>query len=117
MSKRIKILLGLATLWPFLYIIAFLILVVVQIYLFATNAPRPADDVPHLFYIMWVLTGFTALWMLGLAIFYFVHVFRNHQIEMDKRILWAVILFVGNAFAMPIYWYLYIWRNQGDSVG
>ncbi len=117
MSKRIKILLGLATLWPFLYIIAFLILVILQIYLFATNTPRAAGDVPPLFYIMWALTGFTALWMLGLTILYLVHVLRNHQLETNKRMLWAMILLVGNVFAMPIYWYLYIWRKQGDSLG
>jgi hypothetical protein len=40
-----------------------------------------------------------------------VNVFRNDQVEKDKKVLWAVVIFMGNMIAMPIYWYLYIWKD------
>jgi hypothetical protein len=40
-----------------------------------------------------------------------VNVFRNDRVDKDKKVLWAVVLFMGNMIAMPIYWYLYIWRE------
>ena len=31
-------------------------------------------------------------------------------VPQDKKALWAVVIFMGNALAMPVYWYLYIWK-------
>ena len=28
------------------------------------------------------------------------------------KALWAIVLFLGNIFAMPVYWYLYIWKGS-----
>jgi hypothetical protein len=44
-----------------------------------------------------------------------VNVFRNDHVDKDKKVLWAVVLFMGNMIAMPIYWYLYIWREEKGS--
>jgi hypothetical protein len=38
-------------------------------------------------------------------------VFRNDRVNKDMKVLWAVVLFMGSFIAMPIYWYLYIWRD------
>jgi phage shock protein PspC (stress-responsive transcriptional regulator) len=27
------------------------------------------------------------------------------------RIVWVVLLFFANAFVIPVYWYLYIWKT------
>jgi hypothetical protein len=48
---------------------------------------------------------------MALMAFYIVNVFRNDRVDKDKKALWAVVLFMGNMIAMPIYWYLYIWRE------
>lgn len=42
---------------------------------------------------------------------YIGHVFKNPAIAADKRALWAVVLFFGNVIAMPVYWFLYVWRE------
>jgi type II secretory pathway component PulM len=39
-----------------------------------------------------------------------VDVFQSNRVSADKKALWAVVLFLGNIFAMPVYWYLYLWR-------
>lgn len=63
---------------------------------------------------MWGLTGFTAIWMLGLTVFYLTHVLRS-RFKTDEKALWALVLLMANAFAMPVYWYLYIWRKQDGN--
>jgi hypothetical protein len=49
--------------------------------------------------------------IMALTVFYIVNVFRNERVDKDKKVLWAVVLFMGNMIAMPIYWYLYIWKE------
>jgi hypothetical protein len=104
MKKSSKILLALATIWPFLYMILFMGVFVSSIFL-RGNEPG----------IIWAiiipLHILTMLWMIGLTIFYMVNVFRNDQVNKDMKVLWAVVLFMGSIIAMPIYWYLYIWRE------
>jgi hypothetical protein len=49
--------------------------------------------------------------MLALLVFYIAHVFKNTALVGDRRILWAVVLFMGGPIAMPVYWFLYVWRG------
>lgn len=49
---------------------------------------------------------------MALTVFYMVNVFRNDRVEKDKKVLWAVVIFMASVIAMPIYWYLYIWRES-----
>jgi hypothetical protein len=49
-----------------------------------------------------------AMW--GLIASYIVYLFKTTHVPSDKKALWAVVLFLGNLLAMPIFWYLYVWR-------
>lgn len=110
MKKSIKILLGLATLWPFLYMILFFVFVFSSI--FFMRGPAGAEAGPPLFFVVFfALHLFTMLWIMALTIFYMVNVFKNDRVDKDKKVLWAVVIFMGNLIAMPIYWYLYIWKE------
>ena len=112
LSKSTKILLGLATLWPFIYMIFFFAYIFSMI-LWAPRADAETESsaFPVLFGILMVVHVFTMLWIVGLTIIYMVDVFKNERVEKDYKVLWAVVIFMGNMFAMPIYWYLYIWRE------
>lgn len=55
------------------------------------------------------------LWIVGLLAFYFHHLYRVKQVDVEKRILWAVVLLIGNVFTMPIYWYKYIWHQKQST--
>ena len=104
MKKSSKILLALATIWPFLYMILFMSVFVSSIFL--------RGDEPGLIWAIIIpLHILTMLWMIGLTIFYIVNVFRNDKVNKDMKVLWAAVLFMGSIIAMPIYWYLYIWRD------
>jgi hypothetical protein len=113
MSKWAKIALGLATLWPILYVFVFIAFVFSMMFYFSSFEPGPADhqEPPVWFFAVFALHFLTIIWVFGLLAFYIVNVFRNDRVEKDKKVLWAVVLFFGNTLAMPVYWYLYIWRE------
>jgi hypothetical protein len=50
--------------------------------------------------------------LVGVFVF---HLFRTDRVDSDKKALWAVVLFLGNMMALPIYWYLYLWRQQRED--
>lgn len=51
------------------------------------------------------------LLMFALLAFYMYYLYRTERVAQDKKVLWAVLLFMGSFIAMPIFWYLYIWRE------
>jgi hypothetical protein len=112
MKKSSKILVGIATLWPFLYMVFFFLVVFSSVF-FMNSSRGPESGPPLLFLVIFPLHLLTMLGIIGLSIFYIVNVFRNDRVDKDKKVLWAVVLFLGNMIAMPIYWYLYIWKEPG----
>lgn len=110
MKKSTKILLGIATIWPLVYMIFFFTVVFSAI----LSAPRAGSfgrggALPTLLTVIFPLHILTTILVMGLTIFYIVNVFRNDRVDKDKQVLWTIVLFMGNVIAMPIYWYLYIW--------
>ena len=115
MTKAGKIALGAATVWPFLYVLIFFVAVFGLTFAFSGRDPvSEGDRPPAWFFGIIALHFLTMLWVLGLMVFYMINVFRNERVEKDKKVLWAVVLFLGNMLAMPVYWYLYIWREPDE---
>ena len=110
LSKPIKLVIAAATTWPLLYFLGFIVFMFSMIL-----KDFPASDshpgIPNAIKIVFLLHFLTILWIIGLQIFYFIYLFKTDRVAKDMKVLWAVILFIGNMFAMPIFWYLYIWRN------
>lgn len=116
MKKPTKFILGIATLWPILYMAIFFIFVFSQVFLFPQKeAPSPSGP-PTRFLVIFGLHFLTMLWIFVLLIIYIVNLFRNERVPQDKKALWAAVLFLGNMVAMPIYWYLYIWREPKETI-
>jgi len=110
MKSSTKVLLGLASLWPFVYMILFFIFVLSSFFFLSPSTGKEFGP-PVSFMVIFLLHLLTMLWIMALTIFYIVNVFRNERVDKDKKVLWAVVLFMGNLIAMPIYWYLYIWKE------
>lgn len=107
MKQWLKVLLGIVTVWPFAYMILFF-LVIFSTILFV---PEPGSSgPPPLIALIFPLHLLTMLIVMALMVFYIVDVFRNERVEKDKKPLWAIVLFMGNMIAMPVYWYLFIWK-------
>ena len=109
MQKPGKMVLGAATLWPFVYMFIFFGFIISSI-LFMPGQPS-TRAFPVFFAVIFVLHIFTMLLTMGLTIFFIVDVFKNVRVDKDKKVLWAIVIFLGNMIAMPIYWYLYIWKE------
>ncbi len=105
MSKTVKLLLGIATAWPAAYMVLFFFFIVSTI---LSGESGPA------FGLIFILHLLTMLLIMALTIFYIVNVFKNNRVEKDKKVLWAVVLFLGSIIAMPVYWYLYIWKAESE---
>ena len=105
MKKTSKILLAGATIWPILYMLFFMS-VFLWSFLSRDNGPG------FLWAIIVPLHLLTMVVIMGLIAFYIVNVFRNDRVKKDMKVLWAVVIFMGGPMAMPVYWYLYVWRHS-----
>ena len=108
MKKPTKVFLGLLTLWPFAYLILFFFVIVSTI-VFAPGTGEAGP--PPLIALILPLHLLTMLLVMALMVFYIVNVFKNNRVDKDKKVLWAVVLFLGSMLAMPVYWYIYIWKD------
>ena len=110
MTKTLKVLLGLATVWPAAYIVLFFVFVFSTVFF-----DNGLDGPPNFFPVILLLHLLTMLVIAALTIFYIVNVFRNPRVDKDKKALWAVVLFMGSVIAMPVYWYLYFWMPAPEA--
>ena len=110
MSKSVKILLGLATLTPFVFT------AVVLWFFFQLFNAAPAERFEEYFSkyavmmnIAWFL--FTIFFTAILVIF-IIHAARNQILETNgMRTTWLISLCLLGAWVMPFYWFYYIWRD------
>ncbi len=108
-NRPVRLLLGLATLWPLLYFIVFVYYALRAVFF----SPMGTSDLPTTFFVLHLVTMVVTL---GLLVTYILDTFRNDRVAKDMKALWAVVLFMGSIFAMPIYWYLYVWRDSPPAV-
>jgi hypothetical protein len=74
------------------------------------NTPAKDDPIFKHFGIFIAVHIAVMLLMMALLAFYIVFLFKSSDIRNDMKALWAVVLFLGGPIAMPIFWYLYIWK-------
>lgn len=113
MQKPTKVLLGIASLWPIIYMFLFVGFMFTMAFGFGRGDTEPG--IQPMMAVIFGLHLFTMLAILALTVFYIVDVFRNDRVDKDKKALWAIVIFMGNAIAMPIYWYLYFWKEPSPA--
>jgi len=105
-TKGTRILIGIATLWPPIYFALFIASIGVA---FASAGPSANKQTfPDIFKFIFPLHCLTMLLSFALMAVYIVHAFKNSRFTQEMRILWVIILFMGNMFAFPVYWWLYL---------
>jgi uncharacterized membrane protein (DUF485 family) len=107
-SRRAVLVIGGLTIWPFVYAAMF---VSVFAYTWLSVPQRPGAGEPLLFKYIFPLHCLTMLLMFALTGIYVFHAYKTDRIAADKKVLWVLILFLGNLVAFPIYWYLHMWRD------
>ncbi len=109
LSRSVALLVAVLTLAPWIF---FIVLFTYFARHFQTNLPTTATPPEEFFQNFNTTFRLQLLFMalsVALLVFYIVHVFRTDRVPADKKALWAVVLFLGNFLAMPVYWYLYVW--------
>jgi hypothetical protein len=115
MKKSTKIWLGVATIWPVLYIFLFFAAIVAMM-IFASDggASDPGRSgsmvLPLGFLVLMGVHMITILGSLALTAFYIVRVFKTEQLDQNLKIMWTLLMFFTGMLAQPVFWYLYIWR-------
>ena len=114
MKRSNKILLGIATCWPIVYIVLFMV-VVFSVILLGQGGGPPSGSEP-LFGIgialVMVLHLITIFGGLGLTVYYIIHAIKNEALDNNLKIMWVVLFFFFGIFSEPIYWYTQIWNEQ-----
>ena len=122
-SKPLKILLGIVTALPLPgYVLSFVLPFLAFIPMAVQVEEHPHSAGPPVWFFALFFGGFAAqmlVWLLvvALIVFYIVHLFTTDRVRQDKKALWAVVLFLGNFFAMPVYFYLYVWQDPDEDAG
>lgn len=115
MSRGKQITLAVFTVWPILYMLLFMSAIFAMMMMSGFSGSGDSSGPPTVMKIILPLHFLTMLEIFVLIVIYIVHVFKTDRVPQDKKALWAVVLFLGNMIAMPIYWYIYIWKQPEVS--
>ncbi len=114
MSKQGKILLGMVSFLPLVFIIIY------AIFYYSMFAPSFHESIqqngPPVFLLgdmnqMQISMALLIITALGLLIYYLIHVMNNRLLDSTDRLTWILIILLANVAAYPIYWYLKIWKR------
>jgi len=98
------------SLWPIVYMILFMGVMFSQVLMMDFGNQAPLGHLPTMINIIFPLHFLTMIWIFVLVAIYIKHIFKTGVVPQEKKALWAVVIFMGNMVAMPVYWYLYIWK-------
>jgi hypothetical protein len=106
MSRALAALLGIASVLPVAYLVYF-------VWDIATLRRGEGPETASLL----SLQALTMALALVLIVMYLVMVYRSALVPDERRTFWAVVLLMGNVFALPVFWYFFFWRHVGDGGG
>ena len=75
-----------------------------------TSQP-PSGFLPIGFAALFAAHLITIFLIIGLMPLYIVLAVKSDRLDQTMRIIWVVLICMLGMFAMPVYWYQYVWRN------
>ncbi len=102
-GPTVKTLLGVATVWPIIYILGFIATI-------GYASQGHAAGLGWLFPVLALLHVGTIFLIFGLTAVYAIHTAKNEALEPNERILWMVLIVVFNVFVAPIYYVMHVLR-------
>jgi hypothetical protein len=108
MNSRYKNFLGILTLFPLLgYALLFSVTQILSMEAYVNYLKNSL----LLRYSDFILMAATALIGIGLMVFYISHVLKVNSVSSLMKIIWVLLIIFLNMVSMPIYFYLYIWKE------
>lgn len=111
MRKFAIILWGVLSTMPVVYLVYF-----VNHVFSAASAPLPYEEQRSEFdtFFRLHLTVIVSSWVLIAS--YIMYLFRTSHVPNDKKALWGIVIFLGSFIAMPIFWFLYVWKPYSMTI-
>lgn len=75
------------------------------------TARRTPAALPIGFVVLFIAHAFTIFLVMGLMPLYIILAVKSSRLDQTMRIIWVILICMLGMFAMPVYWYLYIWRD------
>ncbi len=107
-SKFAAMVIGFLTALPIAYIFLFFAVIVITV-------SRAGAMSQGSFIFLFIMHFGVIILMWCLIGFYIYYLFKTDHVKQDQKALWAVVLFLGNMIAMPIFWYLYVWKPAENA--
>ena len=107
LSKAQKIILGVVTIWPLMYIPIFIGFIFSFIF---SLSVQDNPSFPGFFLVVFPLHFLTMIVALGTLIFYLIDVYKSKKLTSDNKILWAILVLIGGSIGMVAYWYINVWK-------
>ncbi len=108
-----KYFLGILSILPLLYIVVFFALFI-SAFVHIASGGNPGSSFLVFFPTLIVVHFAMILLIFGLIIYYCILVMQNEMLDENKKLLWMVLIIIGNTFALPFYWYFHIYK-QGNK--
>ena len=67
-----------------------------------------------MFPIIFLFHFLTIVIIIGLLIYYIIHISNNKSLDQQMKAVWIVVIFFVNVIGFPVYWYLNIWKDKAD---
>ena len=115
MSRSKKIIIGLLSLLPIvfiaIYLVQFYTLFINMLEWGAYDEPDPREFM-RTFMPLFLLILIKVLISLGLLIYFLINAINNKKIDSGERIVWILTFIFVGFIAFPLYWYMRIWNDQ-----
>ena len=77
-----------------------------------TSQPQIPIVFPIGFVALFVVHMLSVMLIFVLLPIYIVLAVKREQFDQTTRIVWIILICLMGNLAMPVYWYLYVWRNE-----
>lgn len=111
-SRGVSIPLGVLTIAPLAYLAVFLLYLIPRLQGLAGAGVASSHEFSELSRrVMWYHVSTVWFGFLLIA-FYVAFVWRSRRVPQAKKSTWATLIIMGSLVTMPVFWYLYLWRDQ-----
>jgi membrane protein implicated in regulation of membrane protease activity len=110
MRRDRTLLLGALSVLPALYMAFFMVLVGISAFDNGGKLLIP-------FGVLMALHLSAMVLIIVLLVVFIRDAYRSPRVDDNKRAFWAIVLFLGNAIAFPIYWWVYMRQPAGRPSG
>jgi hypothetical protein len=117
MNRQNKIILGVASLWPLLWLYLLFAFAFLTFFVILLLGGDYAAVSPWVFVLIAPFHILTIVDILILLLIYGLDLVKRdaETLDIEKKVLWGAALLLAPPFAMPAYWYFYVWLGKPES--